>query len=66
MRIRGRNLRDQCILILRKREAVQVHAFAFPLIDKHDGHVGRFRQSSGGSRIGAGIKLNVGRTELLR
>ena len=59
MRIRCRNLRNQLILVLGKRQAVEVHPLALPLVGEDDGHVGVLRQGRGGRRVRSGVKLHI-------
>jgi len=51
---------DHSVLMIGKGEAVEVHVFAFPLVDEHDGDVGGLSDSRGCSRIGAGVELHIG------
>ena len=64
LRICRRHLRDQRILVVGQRQVGQIHALAGPLVRKHDGDVGRFRQCRRRRRIRAGIELHVGGTGL--
>ena len=40
VRIRRRDFRNQAVLIFGQRQRRQVHVFAFPLVGKHNRHVG--------------------------
>ena len=59
MRIRGRNLLDQRILVLGKRKGGKIHALALPLTDKNNGNIGSPSQSGSRSGICAGIVFDL-------
>ena len=57
--IRSDNLLDQGILVVRQRQARQVHIFCQPLVRKDDSDIRALCQIRGGLRIGTGVKLNL-------
>ena len=59
VRICGRDLGNQIILPIGKREVIEIHSFAFPLVSEYDGHVRRLRQSGCRCRISTRIVLNI-------
>src|ERR1700675_143454 len=60
VRICGCDSSDQIVLAFGKRQTVEIHSFALPLVSEHDSDVGLLCQGRRGGWVGTGVVLNLG------